>query len=462
MFSRLYLRFLLVSLAAVLVTYIAAALLAGGASVLVRPSFRAGLGGCAAIVAVAAHFVAYRLGQSLDNLWHVARGLSGSDEKRQLGGDVASEISDAALTIGESGESLEQERQRLNDEILRISTVLQSMADGVLVVDDRYEILIANPACRDLLRLAAAPVVGRPLLEVTRLRTLYDAVGQCLSRPGSLTTELNVGDQNERHLVLRASRLPGDPCPGAVVVLHDVSEVRRLENIRKEFVANVSHELKTPLASIKAYAETLKMGAVNDPEHNLDFVSRIEDDANRLHQLITDMLQIARIESHQQAFTLRPIDVQPQVERCIRDMANRADAKGINLRITPPDIAVTVTADEEGLQTVLANLLDNAIKYTPDGGQVNVRWGQEADMMVLEVEDSGMGIEAHLQDRIFERFFRVDRARTRDIGGTGLGLSIVKHLVQAFHGSVSVHSQLGHGSRFQVRLPLVRPEKAAD
>ena len=328
------------------------------------------------------------------------------------------------------------------------------MADGVIAVDDRLRILLANNACLEMLRINTTPVVGRPLLEVSRARGLYDTAQQALARPGALTTELTLGDEAQQHLLLRASQLPGDPAPGVVVVLHDVTEVRRLESIRKEFVANVSHELKTPLASIKAYAETLRLGAINDTEHNVGFVTRIEEEANRLSGLITDMLQIARIESHQQAFSIEAVDLQAQVETCVHNMAGRAGPKEIALQITPPTDPVYALADEDAVQTILTNLLDNAIKYTPEGGKVTIGWEQHGDHVGLAVEDTGMGIEPEHQNRIFERFFRVDRARNRDSGGTGLGLSIVKHLVQALEGTVSVNSKLGQGSRFEVALPI--------
>ena len=459
MHSRFYAQFLAITVGLVVATFLSAGLLAGGSMVLSQVVFLGGMV-IAVLVAVSlAHFGASRIAGSIDQLKDAVRDLTGDTSPQRPQGSVTDEILAAAFELSDAAANIEAKRDSLHDEIERLSTILQSMADGVLAVDDRYRVLLANAACLEMLRLSKTGVIGRPLLEVTRLRSLYDAVGQALSRPGSLTIELNVGDDEEHSLLLRASQLPGDPCPGVVVVLHDVTEVRRLENIRKEFVANVSHELKTPLASIKAYAETLRLGAINDPEHNLGFIARIEDDANRLHELITDMLQIARIESHQQAFNLRPVDIEKQVHKCIHDMAARAEAKGIQLVVVPCGSPLSVTADEEGVQTILANLVDNAIKYTAAGGTVSVRWRAEADSMVLVVEDNGMGIETTLQDRIFERFFRVDRARTRDVGGTGLGLSIVKHLVQAFDGSVGVQSQLGEGSRFQVRLPLVRLEK---
>jgi two-component system phosphate regulon sensor histidine kinase PhoR len=231
-----------------------------------------------------------------------------------------------------------------------------------------------------------------------------------------------------------------------------VSELRRLENLRREFVANVSHELKTPLAAIKAYAETLRMGAVNDPENNLAFVLRIEEQAERLHELILDMLQIARIESGQQTFNIVDVDLAEIIDDCLAQFADLAATKEIDLIGELPNEEITARGDEEGLRTILNNLVDNAIKYTKAGGEVQIRCLQNGATVTLEVEDSGIGIPEKEQVRIFERFYRVDRARSREMGGTGLGLSIVKNLTQAFGGTVGVSSQTGKGSTFRVTL----------
>mgnify|MGYP002624070182 CR=1 FL=1 len=425
--SRLYWQIVVCTLGLAVAAAIIGMLVAGGPGALASWPALTALLTLVAAAGAAAHFVARGVMRKIEH--QVRDGKARSDE--------------AAARVQQAG-----------DEIQRLSSILQSMADGVIAVDDRLRILLANNACLEMLRINTTPVVGRPLLEVSRARGLYDTAQQALARPGALTTELTLGDEAQQHLLLRASQLPGDPAPGVVVVLHDVTEVRRLESIRKEFVANVSHELKTPLASIKAYAETLRLGAINDTEHNVGFVTRIEEEANRLSGLITDMLQIARIESHQQAFSIEAVDLQAQVETCVHNMAGRAGPKEIALQITPPTDPVYALADEDAVQTILTNLLDNAIKYTPDGGKVTIGWKQLGDHVVLTVEDTGMGIEPEHQNRIFERFFRVDRARNRDSGGTGLGLSIVKHLVQALEGTVSVNSKLGQGSRFEVALPI--------
>jgi two-component system phosphate regulon sensor histidine kinase PhoR len=211
--------------------------------------------------------------------------------------------------------------------------------------------------------------------------------------------------------------------------------------------------LKTPLAAIKGYAETLRLGAINDQEHNLHFVSRIEEQADRLHKMILDMLQIARVESGQESFDLDDVSVGQLLQRCSDQFAAVAAAKQIELAIESPDQPLFIYADEEGAQTILSNLVDNAIKYTPSGGRVVVHASQRDYFVVLEVADTGVGIPEQHLERIFERFYRVDKARSSELGSTGLGLSIVKHLAQAFGGNVSVQSRPGVGSKFRVELP---------
>jgi two-component system phosphate regulon sensor histidine kinase PhoR len=232
-----------------------------------------------------------------------------------------------------------------------------------------------------------------------------------------------------------------------------MTELRRLESLRRELVANVSHELKTPLAAIKGYAETLRLGAINDQDHNLHFVRRIEEQADRLHKMILDILQIARVESGQESFEFCDVSVTDLLRQCADQFGAAAAVKQIELAIDSPSEPLTVYADHEGVQTILSNLIDNAIKYTPAGSRVAVQARQCGSLIVLEVADTGVGIPEQHLDRIFERFYRVDKARSSELGSTGLGLSIVKHLAQAFGGSVSVESQPGRGSTFRVELP---------
>ena len=334
----------------------------------------------------------------------------------------------------------------------RLETVLGSMDDGVLAIATDQTILLANRASRQFLNFTTDESVGRDLLEVSRSRILHESVTHAFKT--NLPSEREFESQGKQRytLSLRVTPLPGDPCPGVVVVLHDVTELRRLENMRSEFVANVSHELKTPLSSIKAYAETLRLGAIDDAENNFTFLARIEEQAERLYQLILDLLQIARIESGEEAIDMIELALDEVALSTVASHRDEAEIKNITVTVAHTPISL-IRADEDGIRAILDNLINNAIKYTPDGGNVNITWFDENESVVLVVEDTGIGIPEGDLNRVFERFYRVDKARSREMGGTGLGLSIVKHLTQSFRGSVSVTSKPDKGSRFVVTFP---------
>lgn len=335
-------------------------------------------------------------------------------------------------------------------------SLLGNMVEGVIAIGPDESVLIANTASGRMLGFAAEGASGRSLLEVTRCRPLHEAVLESLRLSRAVNCEFDAAGMPRRVVAVRVAPLAAEPRAGVMVVMHDVTELRRLENLRREFVANVSHELKTPLASIKAYAETLRMGAIDDAEHRMEFVSRIEEQGERLHQLIVDLLHLARVEAGQASFELVEIPVALAAEECFEQFRDAAATRGTGLHLELAAEPLTVVADEEGLSTILSNLVDNAIKYTPAGGEITISWRRDGGYAVLAVRDTGIGIAPRDQARIFERFFRVDKARSRELGGTGLGLSIVKHLAQAFGGDVGLESQPGQGSTFLVRLPLAR------
>jgi two-component system phosphate regulon sensor histidine kinase PhoR len=283
-----------------------------------------------------------------------------------------------------------------------------------------------------------------------------------------------------KSLTVHAARLAETPERGIILVFHDTTELRRLERVRQEFVANVSHELKTPLSVIKACIETLLDGAVDDPQHRGPFLERIADQAEHLHRLILDLLSLARIESESEVFDFQEVSMADVVIACLERHRARAEAKSQHLEAecegqairwkeetaadgtdnghmgpAPSSPKVVAWADEEAVSQILDNLVDNAVKYTPAGGRIVVRWRGENGQACLEIEDTGIGIAEAELPRIFERFYRVDKARSRELGGTGLGLAIVKHLVQAMKGSLSATSQPGKGTKFSIRLPRV-------
>jgi two-component system phosphate regulon sensor histidine kinase PhoR len=397
--------------------------------------------------------VASRIVRPLADLTQRARAIAAGDYQQSIKVNRRDELGTLGAAFNHMQQQLARRMSELQENSARLGTVLGSMDEGVIAVDRDERILLANEASRVLLECTRRDVVARPLLEVTRSRPIHEAVATALRTEQPLQGEFETSAATRRTLAMQVTCLPGQPCPGVVIVLHDVSELRRLENLRREFVANVSHELKTPLASIKAYAETLRLGAIHDDEHNVVFVARIEEQADRLYQLILDLLQIARLESGQELFEITNVPLADVVEACTKRYADAATAKRISLEVTLPPEPLKVRADEEGLNTILDNLLDNAIKYTPEDGQVTIRWSAENSHVWLEVTDTGIGIAPQDQPRVFERFFRVHKARSRELGGTGLGLSIVKHLAQSFGGTVGIESRVGKGSTFRVKLP---------
>lgn len=381
--------------------------------------------------------------------------ISRGDFQHRLYVPNRDELGQLASKLNRMCQEIDSRVSRLTESHERQATVLGGMIEGVIAVDRRERVQFANAAAGRLFDFRPTSVEGRPLLEVVRNHTLEEAVSAALATRQPQRLETTQGG-DRMSVAIQATPLPGDPCPGVVIVMHETTELRRLESLRRDFVANVSHELKTPLSSIKAYAETLRNGALDDRQASVTFVERIMEQSDRLHHLILDMLSLARIESTQQVFEIVPVPVQEAVDECFASHRPAAESKRITLAAEPQHPGCLVRADQEGLREILDNLVDNAIKYTPEEGRVTVRWRATSDrkMASIEVEDTGIGIPADELSRVFERFYRVDKARSRELGGTGLGLAIVKHLAQSFGGGVSATSQSGQGSCFTVELPL--------
>lgn len=365
------------------------------------------------------------------------------------------ELGALAGSFNKMSEELGQRLSQLQESDRRQATVLGGMIEGVVAVDDRQRVLFANDAAGRLFDFDPHEVEKRPLLEVVRSHPLHQAVKAAIASRAPQRLEV---EWDARFLSVQVTPLIGEPA-GAVVVLHDTTDLRRLENLRRDFVANVSHELKTPLSTIKANAETLSLGAVDDKENRMRFIDGISKQSERLEALIQDMLTLARIESAQQPFDIAKVNLEKAVDSCLKDFADRAEMKRLDLRAVPPQgiDKVLVRADRNGFRVILSNLVDNAVKYSPDGGTVLVSWApmtvNGSPMVRIEITDTGSGIPEEKQARVFERFYRVDEARSRDRGGTGLGLSIVKHLTQSFGGDIAVANRPEGGAVFTVTLP---------
>ena len=370
--------------------------------------------------------------------------------------DVRVENQDELGTLAESfnrmWHQLSAREAQLRESNERLETVLDGMVEGVIAVGAHNQVIFANKAAGQLIGFSAEQSVGRPISETIRNQALYAHIDRARTSHKRQHGELELQDAESTVVAVNSTILPDHPQPRVILVLHDVTELRRLESLRAEFAANVSHELKTPLSSIKAYAETLSGGAINDTSNNLAFVHRIEEQAERLHQLILDLLSLSQIESGKPSFDISPVDVYNVVQTCMSEQSASAAAKGVVLLVKSTSRDTQVLGDEDGLVQMLNNLVDNALKYTPAGGQVTIDWNAKGEQVCISVQDSGIGIPADHLARVFERFYRVDKARSRELGGTGLGLSIVKHLAQSLGGSVSVESRLGEGSTFTITL----------
>ncbi len=373
----------------------------------------------------------------------------GDDEVARLGlafNTMSQEVVSRVEELKRQGRQLQETRDRL-------AAVLEGMVEGVIALDAQERIIFANEAAYQLVEFSQSRANGKRVWEVIRNSTVQEVIRRLYAGVPQSRMEF-VLPRSRSTVELFASRLAGDPCPGVVLVLHDVSEIRRLERLRRDFVTNVSHELKTPLAAIQGYADTLlDGGALEDPPAAEHFVRRLREQADRLHTLILDVLQIARVESGQETFEEELVPLADVVADVLQSSEAMALQRSITIVSQPPRHPVAVRADREGVRTILDNLVSNALKYSPEGRQVEVAWEPQEQWVELRVIDQGDGIPAEQHERIFERFYRVDAARSRDLGGTGLGLSIVKHLCQMFGGTVGVESELGRGASFWVRLP---------
>jgi two-component system phosphate regulon sensor histidine kinase PhoR len=356
--------------------------------------------------------------------------------------------------VAELEEYQHKHQQTTIDAKAQQQVLFNSMLEGLLLLDRNRKIYLANRAFKNLFGLKIE-LRGKTVMEALRVHELAELVERAEAEKQVLDYELKLPDLSERWLQVNAAIISNSAGEreGTILVFHDLTRLKQLERTRQEFVANVSHELRTPLSLIKGYVETLLDGARNDPAIAERFLKIIERNTQRLDLLIQDLLTISALESERIKLNLQPVQLRPLVEKIFTDLKPPADNKNIELVSQLPEL--TASADANRLEQVLANLVDNAIKYGRAQGRVTVG-GKKLDDGKLElfVQDDGPGIPPESLDRVFERFYRVDKARSRDQGGTGLGLSIVKHIVQAHGGEVWVKSELGKGATFFFTLPV--------
>jgi two-component system phosphate regulon sensor histidine kinase PhoR len=411
--------------------------------------------------------IAYRLSQLLtrpiEKMTRVAYQIANMNYKARVNIPNRDEIGQLGQAINRMSESLQFQLTQFQENENRLKSVLDNMTSGIIMIGHDERIVLINRSAEQLLDLRESELLGQSFIKLKSHYELTKMIQACLEKHEHIRDEVVFYFPEERIMDVHLAPMTGvmEDWGGIVIVLHDISAIRRLERVRSEFVANVSHELKTPIAAVKGFAETLLGGAMNDAQIAKSFLQIIHDESERLNRLIGDILDLNKIESKRVPLHFSPIELKSFIDQVFHIMSAEAQKKRIRLEASIPS-GIYMEADEDRLRQILINLLSNGITYSYDEGWVRVGVeliqgaSEEHEHVRITVEDAGIGIPRKDLPRIFERFYRVDKARTRSSGGTGLGLSIVKHLVEMHKGTIRVDSQVGVGTRFYIDLPVLQ------
>ncbi|HTL36948.1 MAG TPA: ATP-binding protein [Kofleriaceae bacterium] len=404
-----------------------------------------------ALVATTALVTGLIMRRRIARLAEAAHDVVRNPSRRLPTASSTGEQHELAEWINALAEEVERSRKALNHERTLLGAVADLLTHGVIAIDGEHKIELLNDAARKMLGVQSS-LVGEPLLEFVRVPELHALVAS--AEDASAEVQLPNGPRT----LVRAARTFGRD--GRVLLLEDVTNVRRLESVRRDFVANVSHELRTPVAVIRANAETLLAGAQSDPQMGPKLIDGLHRNAERLARILADLLDLSRLDAGQYRLDIAPVGVRAVTDQSLSAVETQAKARNVTLDIAIPP-TLHVHADAKALDQILVNLIDNAVKYTRPDGHVWVEARDLGDAIRVEVRDDGPGISDKHRERVFERFYRADASRSREAGGTGLGLSIVKHLVESMNGTVGVEANAPRGSVFWLRLPKATTTVAA-
>ena len=407
-----------------------------------------------------AFWLAQRLSARLSQIMSFSTDLARGDFRAPVPAFSGGELGELSLTLQTTAERLRSMFEQLQEERSRFAAAVNGIGAGVLVVDLERRAIVCNPAMRRMFPNENLAVGDRPFTASHRdIAGLFDRV---FTQGTSDSVDLSVEEPPRRTWKVSCAPIGGaaGQVQAAVAVFYDITELEETERVRRDFVTNVSHELRTPLASIQGYAETLLDGAVDDPQHNRRFLEIIRQNAERLAQLSSDLMTLSQIEVRARDYDFALVAVNDLLTQASDSIRALTDKKRVSVRVEGLPVSTRVECDSDSLYQALMNLLENAAKYTPEGGAITLGAQREDDEIEFYVRDTGVGIPSDHIPRLFERFYRVDKARSRELGGTGLGLAIVKHLVLAHDGSVRVESEMGKGSTFYFRIPLQRSQRA--
>jgi two-component system, OmpR family, phosphate regulon sensor histidine kinase PhoR len=394
--------------------------------------------------------------QPIREMTKATRQMTGKQIRFQFMDEYVDELAMLGKTLTEMGHRIQRNIGEITEEKNKIQAIIECMSDGVIALDKRGRIVLLNPAAEAMFKVKGSDIMNKPFLQVVRNYQLAQVFQEAIAQGEPICRKVELVTPAVWILKIEITPLRSENQEifGVVGVIHDISELTRVERMRTDFVANVSHELRTPLTSIKGFVETLLAGAMAEPVTCKRFLEIVSSEANRLDQLIADLLSLSEIESKRKPFKWEEFSLIELIHEKLNILGMPLQKKGLQLQMLLPHHLPKVVADRGQIGQVLINLIDNAIKYTPKSQTITVSAWQEEENLVVCVADTGMGISQESLPRLFERFYRVDAARSREMGGTGLGLSIVKHIMEGHAGKVWVESEWGQGSKFFFSLPL--------
>ena len=407
------------------------------------------------IVFAAGMFFSYRLTKRIRRITSVAERYAREDWSEKILIDGKDELKMLANTMNQMAATLRSRIEDLESEKGKISVILGHMNEGVIAVDRHKQVVLINPTAERIFGVSSPLLQGKSLIEVTRHPQIEKITDRAFQSQKTVSEEVLLSGETKRTLRLSVVVLNEHARDiGGILVFHDMTELRRLENIRREFVTNVSHELRTPLTVIKGFIETLLGGALKNPPEGERFLKIISEETDRLGRLVEDILTLGEIEQRVALMKKERIDLVPLLTVLLEQLKVRAGKNNLTVENRLPGKSLIVSGDRDKLHQVFVNLIDNAIKFNRPGGKIILSADTKPEGTLITIEDTGTGIPEEAQSRIFERFFRADKARSKELGGTGLGLSIVKHIMEAHGGRVSCQSVPGQGSRFSVFFPV--------
>lgn len=397
----------------------------------------------------------------LKEVTSIAESVAGENFEQYMPTYPQNEIGDLARAINCMAKRLKRITDHLNSERGRLQAIINGMSDGVIIMDNWGRVIVLNSVVEKLFRITNEASKGKNIIRVIRDYELEKLLHQSLDTGQSIKKQIQVLTPDRRVFVVYVTPIStGEDMGEVVAILRNVTDKTKYEEMRSEFVANVSHELRSPLTSIRGFAETLLDGACEDPDTARKFLLIINKEAERLSRLIDELLNLSKIEEDKFVPNFEAFDVNDLIKRTVAIIQPRAAEKNLTINLDTPADLPLVHGDPDMIRQVLLNLIDNAVNYTQAGGTIRVSAGVDQGEMKVDVQDNGIGIPPENLSRLFERFYRVDKARSRELGGTGLGLAIVKHIVEAHKGKIQVESKVGRGSTFSFQLPLAEKGQA--